>query len=290
MENILIIGCGDMGRRVARLALAENAAVRGMARSEARLAAMTALGMEPLYADLDDPETLGALSTAGALVFYFAPPPGGGIADTRVRNFCASIAEGEEPRRIVYMSTSGVYGDAGGGTVNEDTPPDPQTARGKRRLDAETVFREWCAARNVDIVILRVTGIYGPGRYPVSQLASGQPVLREEEGFLTNRIHADDLARICIAAAEKAENGEIFNVSDGHPTTMTCYFNAVADLLGYPRPPQVGMEEARGLLSPLMLSYMTESRCLDNSKMLSRLGIRLLYPDLAAGLKGSGEQ
>ena len=139
----------------------------------------------------------------------------------------------------------------------------------------------------MDIVILRVTGIYGPGRYPVSQLASGQPVLREEEGFLTNRIHADDLARICIAAAAKGRNGDIFNVSDGHPTTMTRYFNAVADLLGYPRPPQVSMEEARAVLSPLMFSYMTESRRLDNSRMLSRLGIQLLYPTLEAGLKGS---
>ena len=289
MENILIIGCGDMGLRVARLALAEHAVVRGAARSAARLDAMAELGIEPLDANLDDPGTLGALPTAGALVFYFAPPPGGGIADTRVRNFCASIGVGAEPRRIVYMSTSGVYGDAGGGTVTEETPPDPQTARGKRRLDAETVFREWGAHLNVDIVILRVTGIYGPGRYPVSQLAGGQPVLREEEGFLTNRIHADDLARICIAAAAKGENGDIFNVSDGHPATMTRYFNAVADLLGYPRPPQVSMEEARGVLSPLMFSYMTESRCLDNSKMLSRLGIELLYPDLEAGLKGSGE-
>ena len=197
MENILIIGCGDMGLRVARLALAEHAVVRGAARSPARLHAMTALGIEPLDANLDDPDTLGALPTAGALLFYFAPPPGGGNADTRARNFCASIGAGAEPRRIVYMSTSGVYGDSGGGTITEETPPDPQTARGKRRLDAENVFREWGALRKVDIVILRVTGIYGPGRYPISQLAGGQPVLREEEGFLTNRIHADDLARIC---------------------------------------------------------------------------------------------
>jgi nucleoside-diphosphate-sugar epimerase len=141
--------------------------------------------------------------------------------------------------------------------------------------------------QNVPVVILRVTGIYGPGRFPVSQLAGGQPVLLEELAPLTNRIHQDDLARVCLAAAAQGEDGDIFNVSDGHPTTMTHYFNAVADLLGYPRPAQVSLEEARAVMSPLMLSYMSESRRMDNSRMLEKLGIRLLYPDLEAGLRAS---
>jgi nucleoside-diphosphate-sugar epimerase len=152
-------------------------------------------------------------------------------------------------------------------------------------------FTEWGSLRKVPIVILRVTGIYGPGRFPVSQLQTGQPVLNEAEGALTNRIHIDDLARICLAAGEKGADGDIFNVSDGHPTTMTHYFNAVADFLGYPRPPQVSMAEAAQVMSPLMLSYMTESRRLDNSKMLRNLGVKLLYPDLESGLahdKGEG--
>ena len=289
-DTIVIIGCGDIGKRVARLALAEGAVVHGLVRSPEKAAELEKLGIRPIIGKLDAPETLTNLPTGGAVLFYFAPPPGGGNVDPRIRNFCSAIPPGEGPRTLVYMSTSGVYGDSGGEPVTEDTPPDPQTARGKRRLDAETAFREWGKKCNVPVVILRVTGIYGPGRYPVSQLAGGQPVLREELAPLTNRIHQDDLARVCLAAAAKGEDGDIFNVSDGHPTTMTHYFNAAADLLGYPRPRQVSLEEARTVMSPLMLSYMSESRRMDNSRMLRKLGIRLLYPDLEAGLRSSPER
>ena len=289
-EKILIVGCGDIGRRVARLAMAENASVCGIVRSEESAAKLEEPGLRPIIANLDDPATLRDLPTKGTTVFYFAPPPGGGVTDPRARNFCAAIPPGEEPRMVIYMSTSGVYGDSGGETVTEETPPNPMTTRGKRRLDAETAFREWGRERRIAIVILRVTGIYGPGRFPVSQLASGQPVLDERLAPLTNRIHADDLARVCLAAAAKGGDGDVFNVSDGHPTTMTHYFNAVADLLGYPRPRQVSMEEARQVMSPLMLSYMSESRRMDNSRMLTRLGIELLYPDLDSGLRGSSGQ
>jgi nucleoside-diphosphate-sugar epimerase len=285
VDNILIIGCGDIGRRVSRLVLAENRAVYGVVRSVESAARLEKLGIIPIITTLDDPSTLKELPTKGATIFYFAPPPGGGNSDPRVRNFCAAIPPEKEPRRVIYMSTSGVYGDSGGDLVTEETAPNPQTTRGKRRLDAESAFREWGKDRGIAIVILRVTGIYGPGRLPVSQLESGQPVLDERLAPLTNRIHAADLARICLAAAAHGEDGEIFNVSDGHPTTMTQYFNAVADLLGHPRPRQVSLEEARQVMSPLMLSYMSESRRMDNSRMLARLGITLRYPDLDSGLR-----
>jgi nucleoside-diphosphate-sugar epimerase len=134
------------------------------------------------------------------------------------------------------------------------------------------------------VVILRVTGIYGPGRLPVNQLTSGQPVLDERLASLTNRIHADDLVRVCLAAAERGEDGDIFNVSDGHPGTMTEYFNAAADLLGLPRPRQVSWEEAQQVMSPLMFSYVSESRRLDNRKMREKLGVTLRYPTLAEGM------
>ena len=286
MDTILIIGCGDIGRRVARLALGRGAAVAGLVRSPEKGAALEEIGVRPVIASLDDPDTLGGLPTAGAVVFYFAPPPGGGFVDPRVRNFCAAIPPGGEPAKIVYLGTSGVYGDSGGKPVTEDTPPDPRTARGKRRLDAEHVFRDWGRERGVPVVVLRVTGIYGPGRYPLSQLSGGQPVLFEEIAPLTNRIHQDDLARVCMAAAERGEDGDIFNVSDGHPTTMTHYFTAVAGHLGFPPPRKVSLEEARQVMSPLMLSYMEESRRLDNRRMLEKLRIELHYPDLEAGLAG----
>jgi len=287
LRNALIIGCGDMGRRVARLIQEDGGAVTALARSDASREKLEQLGVTVISGNLDEPTTLTTLPTRDAVVFYFAPPPGGGVTDPRVESFCAAISSGTEPSKIVYISTSGVYGDCGDRPVTEDTLPNPQTSRGKRRLDAENTFLEWGRKQSVPVVILRVTGIYGPGRFPVSQLASGQPVLREAEAPLTNRIHADDLARVCLAAAEKGEAGDIFNVSDGHPGTMTEYFNAVADVLGYPRPRQVTLEEARQVMSPLMLSYVSESRRMDNGKMLAKLGIKLLYPTLADGIKGS---
>jgi nucleoside-diphosphate-sugar epimerase len=281
---MVIVGCGDIGKRVAALAAGNDVTISALIRSQEKVTALEQQGLKVVIANLDDSETLHGMPTRGATIFYFAPPPGGGIVETRARNFCAAIPPGEEPARVIYLSTTAVYGDTGGRPVTEETPPDPQTARGKRRLDGETAFREWGMERHVPVVILRVTGIYGPGRLPISQLASGQPVLNEAEAGLTNRIHADDLARVCLAAAEKGDDGDIFNVSDGHPGTLTEYFTAAADLLGLPRPRQVTMAEAQRVMSPLMLSYIQESRCVDNRKMLDKLGIELLYPDLRAGL------
>lgn len=285
MKSVFIAGCGDIGRRLALRYREEGVAVTGLVRSPEKGRELEALGITAVLAGLDDPATLTGLPTAGSILFYLAPPPGGGHEDPRVRNFCDAIRPGEEPSRIVYMSTSGVYGDAGGELVTEESPAIPETPRGKRRLHAETLFREWGAERGVPVIILRVTGIYGPGRLPVSQLTSGQPVLDERIANLTNRIHADDLVQVCRAAAERGEDGDIFNVSDGHPSTMTDYFNAAADVLGLPRPRQVSWEEARQLMSPLMLSYVSESRRMDNRKMLEKLGITLRYPTLAEGIR-----
>jgi nucleoside-diphosphate-sugar epimerase len=161
---------------------------------------------------------------------------------------------------------------------------------GKRRLDAENSFREYGATAEVQVVILRVSGIYGPGRLPLMQIRQGQPLLREEEAGPSNRIHADDLAKICVLAAEKGADGEIFNVSDGQPSSMTTYFNACADALGEPRQPQVSREDASAAMTPLMFSYVSESRVIDPTRMFSRLNITLTYPTLKEGLQASVEK
>ncbi|MBJ6799070.1 NAD-dependent epimerase/dehydratase family protein [Geomonas propionica] len=280
MQQLLIIGCGTVGRRVAALALAQGMSVSTLNRGEAPLD-----GVRHHSGNLDEPETLAGLPTRGAGVIYLAPPPGGGHEDTRMRNFLAGIGAGEEPAKVVYISTSGVYG-GGSEVVTEETEPDPQTARGKRRLHAERLLQAWGRERGVPVVVLRVTAIYAADRLPVTQLTTGQPVLREEEALPSNRIHADDLSRICLAALERGEDGAVFNVSDGAPSTMTAYFNAAADKLGLPRPRQVTMAEARQLMTPLMISYFSEGRVVDSSKMLKDLGITLLYPNLETGLKG----
>jgi nucleoside-diphosphate-sugar epimerase len=284
-SDVLIIGCGDVGVRVARLEQAQGRAVAGLVRNEAGAERLLGFGVAPVMGDLDDAESLAALPAAGALLYYFAPPPGGGPWDTRMRNFCAAVSRDNAPAKVVYISTSGVYGDCGGAWVTEETPVNAQTSRAKRRLDAETVVIEWGGRLGVPVVILRVTGIYGPGRLPLARLREGHPVLREEESPPTNRIHADDLAAVCIAAAEKGTAGEIINVSDGQPGTMSQFFNTAADLLGVPRPPQVTMTEARRVMTPMMLSYLTETRRMDNRRMRERLGVTLRYPELESGLK-----
>lgn len=280
MEDLLIIGCGAIGRRVAALALEQGMKVCTFSRKEVAVP-----GARHLTGDLDDPITLQGLPTRGAGVIYLAPPPGGGNEDTRMRAFCAAVAAGDEPEKVVYISTSGVYGDCGTDVVTEETEAIPQTSRGKRRLHAERLLTTWGQERGVAVVILRVTAIYALDRLPVTQLTTGQPVLREEEALPGNRIHADDLSRICLAALERGKDGAVFNVSDGSSSTMTSYFNAAADALGLPRPRQVTMEEARKVMTPLMISYFSEGRVVDNQKMLKELGITLLYPDLQAGLR-----
>lgn len=281
MEHLLVIGCGAIGRRVASLALERGMKVCTFNRSEAA----PLEGVTHRAGNLDEPQTLAGLPTRGAGVIYLAPPPGGGIEDTRMRNFLAGIGAGWVPEKIVYISTSGVYGDHGSEVVTEETEAAPQTARGKRRLHAERILQQWGLEHGVPVVVLRVTGIYAPDRLPVSQLTTGQPVLREEEALPSNRIHADDLSRICLAALDRGPDGAIYNVSDGAPSTMTTYFNAAADRLGLQRPRQVTMEEARKVMTPLMISYFSEGRIVDNGKMLRELGITLLYPNLEAGLK-----
>ncbi len=289
MDRVLIVGCGDIGRRVARLWGARGAAVFGLSRSPGGAGRVSRCVVVPVKADLDDRATLGALPTRGALVYYFAPPPAEGSTDPRARAFADAVPRGDEPEKLVYMSTTGVYGDLKGGWATEETPAVPETDRGRRRLDAENVLFAWGRERSVPVVVLRVAGIYGPGRIPVEAIRRGTPVLDEAQSPFTNRIHADDLARVCVAAAERAPGGRIYNVSDGIPGTITEYFHAVADRLGLPRAPTAGLEEARKVLSQGLLSYLCESRRIDCRRMREELGVALRYPTLAEGLAASLE-
>lgn len=283
VKQVLIIGCGDIGRRVAALHQARGDRVSGLVRSQASCTQLAAAGIAALPGDLDDASSLSGLPAAGALLYYFAPPPGTGESDTRMENLLAASDQAAPPAQVVYLGTTGVYGDCAGAWITEEQPPRPATARGRRRLAAEHDLCAWGEATGVPVVILRVPAIYGPGRLPAERLRQGVPVVREEESPFTNRIHADDLARVCLAAAERGAPG-VYNISDGHPTTMTHYFNRVADLLGLPRPPVVSMEEARKIFSPAMLSYLEESRRLNNRKMREELKVELRYPDLERGL------
>ena len=288
--DVLIIGSGDIGERVARLERSEGRAVAGLVRSEKSARRLRAAGIQPITLDLDAPASLNNLPVKDAVVYYFAPPPDTGVTDPRMEAFVSVLTPPHLPKRIVLISTTGVYGDCHGEWVTEDRPPNPQADRARRRLAAETTLQRWSEASGVPIVILRVPGIYGPGYLPEERLRSGEPVLREDESPFSNRIHADDLARVCIAAARHDHPGVLYNVSDGHPTTMTDFFYRVADVLGIPRPPAITREEARHRLGPGMLSYLAESKRIDNRCMREELGVELMYPDLTAGLASCFER
>lgn len=282
--DVVIVGCGDIGERVAQLERAAGRPVRGLARSALSVERMRRSGIVPVSIDLDDPASLRQLVVKDALIYYFAPPPGEGISDPRMINFVSIMEPSNLPVRVVLISTTGVYGDCAGEWVTEERLPNPQTDRARRRLAAEMNLRQWSEKNQVLTVILRVPGIYGRGLLPEKRLRSGAPVLREEDSPYSNRIHADDLARACFIAGHHDSPGAMYNVSDSHPTTMTDFFFRVADLLGIPRPPEVTREQACRQLSQEMLSYLAESKRIDNRRLREELGVELMYPDLSAGL------
>jgi nucleoside-diphosphate-sugar epimerase len=287
MQKIFIAGCGYIGERIAGFYQESGADVTCMVRTSEHEARLGAVGFTTIISTLDDPSSIPSFNLTGRILFYLVPPPGGGVTDSRARNFIARISETEKPAKIVYMSATSVYSANDGQVITEETQAAPDSAMGKRRLDAEAAFREYGTNYNIPVVILRVSGIYGAGRLPLMQISQCQPLLNESESGPSNRIHADDLTSVCIAAAKLGNNGDTFNVSDGQPSSMTTYFNACADALGYPRQPQVTLEEARQVMSPLMFSYVNGSRIIDNRRMREHLCVTIRYSTLAEGLAAS---
>ncbi len=284
MQQLFIAGCGYTGTRVARQAQGWN--VTAHLRDQDKAAALQAAGVATICCSMDDLADIPTLPVHNKVLLYSIPPQGGGSIDLRARNFCAALERDNAiPSRIIYLSATSVYGDTNGQIVTEQSPAEPDSAMGKRRLDAEQLFQEFGAGHGVPVVILRVSGIYGPGRLPLMQIAQGQPLLKEELARPSNRIHVDDLVQVCLKVLEQGSG--IYNVSDGHPASMTAYFNACADALGKPRQPQVCLEEAQRTMPPLLLTYFRESRVVDNTRMLQELGSTLIYPDMLLGIAAS---
>jgi nucleoside-diphosphate-sugar epimerase len=282
MKSVFIVGCGDIGRRIARQ-LQGQVSIQGLVRSRESAELMKEAGVEPLLADLDTGAGLDQLDIEGKTVYYLAPPPADGETDSRMQHFIEAVGE-QRPDRLVYISTSGVYGDCDGAWVTEDWPAKPYAGRAIRRWDAEQQLMQWSAEKDFPVMRLRVGGIYAIDRLPVARIKKGLTVICPEEAPWSNRIHADDLATVCIAAAEKGAAGEIFNAADGHPSSMSDYFFKVADYLGLERPPCVPLSDADEKLTPAMLSFVRESRRLDIMKIKERLGVELTYPSLESCL------
>lgn len=280
---MLIVGCGYIGERVAAQILSKGEAVSAIVRSDERTKILRTLGVFVLQLDLDTAPAPMA-STLDQTIFYFAPPPPKDTLDTRMQSFLQGLTISGQPTRIVYISTTGVYGDCSGHWIDETQPANPLVDRARRRWHAEQLLQAWRTSTGNELVILRVGGIYGPGKLPLKRLQQGLPMIAEKHAPWTNRIHADDLVQVCLAAMARGCDGEVYNVCDGAPGNMTNYFNRVADLAGLQRPPLIDAEQALDALSPGLLSYLSESRRISNQKMLDQLGVKLHYPSLEEGL------
>jgi nucleoside-diphosphate-sugar epimerase len=289
--SCLIVGCGYLGLRLAQHARGQRQ-VTGVVRSAASEAALQAAGIPALRVDLDfagDAATRAAIASAaqGTAVVYLAPPPDTGVTDPRLENFLACLDDTRAPAVLVYISTTGVYGDTGGAVVDETTPVAPGTDRARRRVAAERTVQSWCAARAVRCVILRVPGIYGPRRLPLERLQRREPALRPEDAGPGNRIHVDDLVATVLLCCDRPDATGIYNVIDGDHSSSTQYLQLTAAAAGLAPPPLVSKAEARERIPAGMLSFLLESRRVDNRRLRQELGLQLRYPTLAAGVRAS---
>jgi len=270
MKRLLIAGYGDIARR-AMPALGARFEVSILSRAS---------GM-----DLDRPERLLSLEPADA-VLHTAPPPLAGEIDTRTANLLAALQSRRIlPTRFVYISTSGVYGDCGGALVDESRAVNPQSARARRRVHAEDQLAIWCTQRRIALVVLRAPGIYAADRLPLERLRAATPVLRDADDVYTNHIHAEDLANCCLRALEADAPAGTYNASDDSRLRMGEWFDLLADRAGLARPPRIARSEAPTRIAPQLLSFMSESRRLDNTRLKRALGVRLRYPTVQDGLK-----
>ncbi|MDT8998902.1 NAD-dependent epimerase/dehydratase family protein [Paucibacter sp. APW11] len=284
--RLLIVGCGDVGMRVLRL-LAGRWTVYALSSNPARSAELRDAGAIPLIGNLDRPQDLARLAGLADLVLHLAPPPGQGEVDRRSLNLIRALARSGKPHRLVYASTTGVYGDCGGAAFDETRPVRAATARAQRRVDAEQRLRLFGRQHGVAVTVLRIPGIYAwdrEGGHPRERLARGAPVLCRDDDVYTNHIHADDLARACLLALLRGAPQRLLHVCDDADLLMGDYFDLAADLLQQPRPLRISRAEAITQMSPMQLSFMSESRRLSNRRLRTELRLKLRYPTPAEGL------
>lgn len=288
MRRLLIVGCGDVALRAIPL-LKQGYRVFALVRNAAYFARLRAMGVVPLMGDLDDRTSLARIAGLADAVLHFAPPPNSGIHDTRTRNLLSALSRARPgqgrsnklPKRLVYISTSGVYGDCGGARVSETHPLKAASPRAQRRVDAEIQIRDWARRNRVRASILRVPGIYAEDRLPLTRVQQGTPGIVATEDSYTNHIHADDLARIAAVALQRGQACRVYHTSDDSHLKMGEYFDSVADAYGLPRIPRISRAEAQRVLPESLLSFMNESRRLTNQRLKSELKVRLRYPTVA---------
>ena len=285
MASILIAGCGYVGTRLARTLQQQGHEITVIVQSDSSNKKLQPL-FQTLQIDLDSTDNQHSFDQYDT-VFYLVPPPSKGVVDTRLRHFLANISVSALPETIVLISTTGVYGDCGDDWIDETRQALPLADRAKRRYSAEQSLQTWCEDKQVRYRILRVPGIYGPGKLPVARLREQKPVLSLQESPWSNRIHVADLVQACVCAMQYEGKHTVFNIIDGHPSSMSDFFIRVAKAFNLPEPKQISLDECKQIFTENMISYLTESKRINNLRMLQDLQVDLKYPSLEEGLVDS---
>jgi nucleoside-diphosphate-sugar epimerase len=283
MKTLLIVGCGDVARRALPM-LQKSWRIIALVRT--RDPQLSRAGVRQIVGDLDHPPSLRRLAGLADAVIHSAPPPTTAVneSDPRTRNLLSALARARVPRTLIYISTSGVYGDCAGERVTESRPLNPESSRARRRVDAENALRRFAQRTHCRVNILRAPGIYAAERLPLERLHKGLPLLHAEEDSYTNHIHADDLAATLINALRYGKANRVYNISDHSALKMGDWFDLLADAFALPRAPRVARDEAERALAPLSWSFMRESRRLDNTRMTQELKLQMRYPTVTDGL------
>jgi nucleoside-diphosphate-sugar epimerase len=271
---ITVVGTGYTGKRI----LKRIADATGISRS-------VPTGIDAARIRVVDLDGGSTRIEASEQIVYTVPPGDGNDDDPRLETFLRALAR--PARRIVYLSTTGVYGDRRGERVTEDDPVDPQTSRARRRAAAERQLETWCGEHGTELVVLRVPGIYGPGRLGIDRLRAREPMLAEADAGPGNRIHVDDLVGVCIRAAEPDAPAGVYNVGDGDHRSATAFSKAIAFELGIEPGPEVDWPTAEDTFSPMRLSFLKESRTIDTTKMTRQLDYAPRYADPTDGIRAS---
>ena len=275
--RLVVLGHGYSAGFLTRLLVPQGWTVTGTTRDDP--ARVAGAGAHPLLWPGDEPAIRAELARADAILVSAGPGPEG---DPALRDFAEAIAA-SPARWLGYLSTTGVYGDHGGGWVDETTPLTPSTRRGHERVTAEAAWQRLAADHGVPLHIFRLAGIYGPGRGPFEKLRSGTARRIVKPGQVFSRIHAEDIAQVLAASIARPDPGAIYNVCDDEPAPPELVLETAATLLGVPVPPAEDFATAE--MAPMARSFYAESKRVANDRIKRDLGVALRYPDHRAGLQ-----
>ncbi|MFK8030188.1 MAG: NAD-dependent epimerase/dehydratase family protein [Gammaproteobacteria bacterium] len=294
-STTLLVGAGYVGTALARELARRHVACEAVVTSKASAERLHTAGIPCRRIDLDSGTAFDLPSVTQ--IVYLVPPKRSIETDIRLKLFLQRLPA--SVKALLYVSTSGVYGDQNGKLIDESTLPSPHSARARRRVDAENQIQRYCNTHKINWIIARVPGIYGPGRMPLKSLKEGRPIIRESESNPGNRIHRDDLARSLADLLEHAKNGrlgdnrtigEVFNAGDNNHMNGSRFTLEVARLANLKAPPQISRAEMKAAASSVRWSFLAESRRLNSDKLHGLLSQPMQYLNPLDGIRASLEE